>query len=202
MKRSTAVRNLAEVASTATSSARLRDADIGWPLRELWVSGQLLESADILEWGSVILVLDLPAAGLPWLVQPPALDWVRERLRLGKRPLEWCYRPREWPAWNPRHRRVARFWTERDGVDDTALDALHRGEVDQLDVQAPTDDEFRTQLTEELGCSWDHLRAVLDSYWEQDWRRAQHSLETSPEEQLWRGAEAVSQIREALDRLS
>lgn len=202
MKRTTAVRNLSEIAATATASVRLRDAEISWPLQELWVCGQLLESADILEWGSVILVLDLPPAALPWLAQPAGLEWVRERLRLGKRPLEWCYRPQDWPAWNHRNRKVARFWTAADGADDEALDALDHGRIADLDVVEPTDDELREQLTIEYDESWDFLQTTLDGYWERDWRRHQQSFETSPEDHLWRAAQAVSEIRDALQRLS
>lgn len=53
------------MAEVATDRLRLRDADIGWPLEEMWVTGDLLGLAETLEAGAVVLVLDVPAEELP-----------------------------------------------------------------------------------------------------------------------------------------
>jgi hypothetical protein len=124
VKRSTAIGHLVEMAEVATERLRLRDTDIGWPLEQLWVTGDLLGLADTLEAGAVVLVLDLPAEELPWLALNPAGEWVGDQLRLGKRPLQWCYRPLTWPVWNHDHRRLARFWSAADGLDATVIEAL------------------------------------------------------------------------------
>lgn len=76
MKRSTAIGHLVEMAEVATERLRLRDTDFGWPLEEMWVTGDLLGLADTLEAGAVVLVLDLSAEELPWLASiPPASGW-------------------------------------------------------------------------------------------------------------------------------
>ncbi len=68
-------RHLVQMATEATNGLRLRNTDIGWTLEELWVTGDLLDASD-LEVGSVILLLDVPPAELPWLVLHPAADAV------------------------------------------------------------------------------------------------------------------------------
>ena len=159
----------------ATERMRLRDTDIGWPLEEMWVTGDLLGLADALEAGSVVLVLDVPAEELPWLALHPAGEWVGDQLRLAKRPMRWCYRPLAWPVWNYEHRRL-----------------------DHLSVVEPSIDDLADQLREELAVSRRHLRAVLDGYWDRDWRR-EHTGDESPEDHLWRAATAVAEICDALD---
>jgi hypothetical protein len=42
VKRSTAIGHLVEMAAVATDRLRLRDPDIGWPLEEMWVTGDLI----------------------------------------------------------------------------------------------------------------------------------------------------------------
>ncbi len=189
---------MAEVASDHLS---LRDTNIGWPLEELWVTGELLTLADTLESGAVVLVLDAPADEMPWLAAHGSGEWVGERLRLGKRPILWCYRPRAWPAWNHDHRRVVRFWSATGGVDQDMLDALSSRRLDRLAVVAPTDAELRDQLQLELGVSRRHLRDVLDHYWDDRWRRRHGGYDESPEDHLWRAAQAVSDMYDALDAL-
>lgn len=46
-----------------------------------------------------------------------------------------------------------------------------------------------------------HLRMVLDSYWDHDWRRDHEGYDKSPEDHLWRAASAVADISGALDEL-
>src|SRR5687768_7075470 len=116
VKRSTAIGHLEEMAEVATESMRLRDSEIGWPLEEMWVTGELLGPADVVETATVVLVLDVPPDDMPWLALNPTGEWVGGRLRLGKRPFLWCYRPLAWPVWNHEHRRLVRFWSARDGL--------------------------------------------------------------------------------------
>jgi hypothetical protein len=171
------------MAEVATDGLQLRSSEIGWPLEELWISGQLLEPIDDLEHGSVVLVFDLLPAALPWLAAHPTAEWVSEQLRLGKRPISWHNRPRTWPAWNASDRRVARFWSATSGVDEGVLEAVRSGEP--TNVVEPSREELLAQLASELPVSSAHLRSVLDNYWDHDWRREQGGR-TSPEDQLWR----------------
>ncbi len=201
MKRSTAIGHLVEMAEVATEQLRLRDTGIGWPLEEVWVTGELLGLTETLEVGAVVLALDLPTDELPWLALHPAGEWIGHQLRLGKRPLRWCYRPLAWPVWNHENRQLARFWSATGGLDTTVIEALRSRRLDQLTVVQPSPDEFAEQLREELVMSRRHLRAVLDGYWDHDWRRQHKSHDESPEDHLWRAATAVSDISDALDDL-
>lgn len=201
MKRSTAIGHLIEMAEVATERLRLRDTDIGWPLEEMWVTGDLLGLADTLEAAAVVLVLDLPAEELPWLALHPAGEWVGDQLRLGKRPLRWCYRPLTWPVWNHEHRRLARFWSADGGLDTNVVEVLRSRRLDRLAVVEPSVDELAEQLPTELAVARLHLGAVLDTYWDHDWRRRHSGHDESPEDHLWRAATAVSDIWAALDGL-
>jgi hypothetical protein len=110
MKRSTAIGHLVETGQVSSEQLRFRGTDIGWPVEELWVTGDLLSLADTVDAGSVVIALDVPPDEAPWLAINPAGEWAAEQLRLRKRPLLWCYRPLGWPVWNHQHRRLARYW--------------------------------------------------------------------------------------------
>jgi hypothetical protein len=199
MKRSTAIRHLVEMGEVATEQLRFRNSEIGWPLEEQWVTGELLGGADELDAGTVVLVLDLPAGELPWLAIHPTAEWTGRQLRLGKRPIHWSYRPLAWPVWNHENRRLVRFWTARDGLDTGVIEALQARQLDRLAVVEPSEEELSEQLREELAVSRRHLQEVLDRYWDRDWRREQTRFDESPEDHLWRAATAVEDIRRALD---
>jgi hypothetical protein len=141
------------------------------------------------------------AAEAPWLALSFDGEWAGEQLRLGKRPLHWCYRPLDWPAWNHRYRTVARFWSVRSGLDDALVDALEDQRLDGVDVVAPSTVELVRQLHVELPVSRDHLRGLLDRYWDRSWRQSVRRSDEPPEEHLWRAAAAVSEIQDALDEL-
>ena len=201
VKPSTTIRHLVEMAEVATERIRLRETDIGWPLEEMWVTGELLGLADTVETGAVVLVLDLPAEDLSWLALHPAGEWVGDQLRLGKRPLRWCYRPLTWPVWNHEHRRLVRFWSAVAGLDLAVVEALRSRRLDRLTVVEPSVDELAEQLREELAVSRRHLGAMLDTYWDLDWRRHHTGHDESPEHHLWRAATAVTDIWAALEGL-
>lgn len=201
VKRSTAIGHLVEMAEVATERLKLRDTDIGWPLEEMWVTGDLLDSADTVEAGSVVLVFDVPPEELPWLAVHPAGEWVGDQLRLGKRPMHWCYRPLAWPVWNHEHRRLVRFWSAGGGLNAEIVEALQSRRLDPLDIVEPSLDELAEQLGEELAVSRRHLRAVLDGYWDRNWRQDHKGRDESPEDHLWRAATAVEDMLDTLDEL-
>jgi hypothetical protein len=198
VKRSTAIGHLVEMAEVASERLPLRGTDIGWPLEELWVTDDLLGLADAMDTGSVVLVLDLPAGELVWLARHPVAEWVGEQLRLGKRPMRWSYRPLAWPVWNHQHRRVARFWSADTGIDETVIEGLRLRRLNRLPVVQPSAAELTDQLRHELGLSRRHLQAVLDGYWDRDWRREHNRFGETPEDHLWRAAMAVTEIHDAL----
>lgn len=201
VKRSTAIRHLVEMGDAASERVRLRETDFGWPLEELWVAGALLGFADALEVGSVTLVLDVPPEEMPWLARHPVGEWVGSELRLGKRPMQWFYRPLAWPVWNCENRRLVRFWSAAGGTDENVIEALSSRRFDGLGVVEQSDSELADQLGVELDVSRRHLRVMLESYWDRDWRREHGRFEESPEDHLWRAAAAVTEIQDALDGL-
>ncbi|MEB3981507.1 hypothetical protein OQ968_09550 [Mycobacterium sp. 663a-19] len=197
MKRSTAIGHLVEMAEVASQWLEVVDRR-EWPLTEMWVTGELLSLAATLDAGTVVLVLDLPAEELPWLAKHPTGEAIGHQLRLGKRPMLWCYRPRAWPVWSYEHRRVARFWSSESGVDEPAIEALRSRRLEHLTVVEPSDDELTTQLHKEFAVSREHLRSVLEGYWDRDWRRRHKGYDESPEDHLWRAATAVSEMLDAI----
>jgi hypothetical protein len=199
VKRSTAIGHLVEMAGVATDGLRWRGTpDEGAPL-ELWVAGELLDAVDTLEFGAVVMVLDLAPAELPWLHRHAADDDAAHLLGLGKRPLFWAARPRGWPAWNPTYRRVARYWSADEGLDEAMIDALRQKRFDDVEIVAPTAHELREQCERELSVSRDHLRAVLERYWDDSWRRQQRGRDRTPDDTLWRAAKGLMDLQDVLD---
>ncbi|MDY7099929.1 MAG: hypothetical protein S0880_01960 [Actinomycetota bacterium] len=200
MKRTTAVRHLVELSEVASEQARLGADD--WPLASMWATGELLGPASELEVGEVVLVIEAPPEEMPWLALHPAGEWVGHVLRLGKRPLLWRYRPLVWPVWSVRDRRLARFWSTGEGIDDDAITALREVRPDGPPlVTTPSERELIDQLREERRVSAAHLRRVLEHYWDRDWRRDHKGYEESPEDHLWRAGQAVTEIDDALAAL-
>ena len=202
MKRQTAVRHLVETAALATEGLRFRGSDVGWPLLELWVAGDLLTDARSIENQAVVMVLDMPPEQLPWLARHPAGEWVGDHLRLPKRPMSWYYRPAARPVWNHQNRRLVRFWSADGGTDEDAVDGLRMPSRDPSGVVAPSTEELATQLRTELRVSERHLRETVDRYWDREWRRQHSGYDTSPDEHLWRAAAAVTEMQEALEHIA
>lgn len=190
------------MAATASENMRLRGTDIGWPLEELWVTGDLLTPLHDLDAGTVVLVVDVPADEMPWLALHPTAEWIGDQLRLGKRPIGWCYRPLAWPAWSHQHRRLARFWNSAEGTDEAVIEALRSRDLPGLAVIVPEVTELVDQLRDEVIVSREHLRVILDNYWDRDWRRGHKGYDETPEDHLWRAATAVLEIDDALDSLT
>ncbi len=180
---------------------RLRNSDFGWPLEELWVTGDIIGLADSFDAGSVVMVLDLPPETVSWLAINPAGEWIGDQLRLGKRPLQWCYRPLAWPVWNHENRRLVRFWSASAGLDESVINALQTRRLGGLDIAEPTAAALASQLHNELIVSRRHLRKVVEAYWDYTWRRKHKGYEENPEDHLWRAATAVSEMLDALDEL-
>ncbi len=144
------------------------------------MTGDLLGFADTLETGSVVLVLDVPADELPWLALHPAGEWIGDQLRLGKRPIRWCYRPLAWPVWNHEHRQLVQFWSARDGLDSGVIEALRSRRLERLTIVEPSVEQLTEQLREELAVSRRHLREMLATYWDRDGADSTGATTTHP----------------------
>jgi len=196
MKRTTALRHLSELAAEAQRLTGF--ADMRPPLSDLWVGGELLDGADAVEWITVVGRLDVPADELPYLALHPQAEWCTHLLRLDKLPIVTEWRPSTEPAWNHKIPRVARFWSAQTGVDELLIKHLRdRSSTDRM-VEQPSAEQLRSALEQELPRSEQHLATVLDNYWEPPWQRAHRGNGIHPDDHLWRAAEAVRSIREAL----
>ena len=203
VKRSTAIGHLVETAGAASERLRFHDTDIGWPLDELWVTGELLGPTDALDAGAVVLVLDVPADELPWLAIHPVGEWIGDVLRLGKRPYQLVVSA---PRLAGLERRTPPPRAILDGTRRPGH-RCHRGVADQTASTASQLQSLRMRnwpinSTAELAVSRRYLRAALDHYWDHDWRREHSRNGETPEDHLWRAAIAVEDIRKALDEPS
>ena len=146
--------------------------------------GAVLEPRTDVPVVQMAFVLNLPSEELTWCAQPQSCAGLPGLLEIDKAPVEWYWRPSVWPVANHLIHRPLRVWS-LDGPDTTALDALDRGEAEDLRMPAPTDTELHEQLSVELAASLAHLRRVEAGYWERDWRSAHRGLGIYPENHLW-----------------
>ena len=105
-----------------------------------------------------------------------------------------------WPAWNCRDRQVIRFWTAQQGMQEEVIDAFSQRDASALSVIEPTDQEFAQQLRSELAVSRRRLRYVLDHYDDRPQRNRNFDYPT--DEPLWRAAQGVREIEDALEPLN
>lgn len=152
VKRSTAVGHLVDMAEMGTEGVQRRESGMGWPVEELWVTDDLLGLSDTMDAATVVLALDVPAEELPWLALYPAGERVGTELGLDKRPMSWCYRLIAWPVWNHQHRRLARFWSARDGLEKVVVAALGTRRFGQSSVVEPSVASSPSSCTRSLPC--------------------------------------------------
>ena len=199
VKRANAIRHLVEMADVATDHLRLRDTDIGWPLAELWVTGELLGSADPIETGEVVLLLDVSADELPWLARHPAGEWVGERLLLGKRAVPLVVSALGVAGVEPGAPPPCQILDCcRRALHEAVIEALRSQRFDDLAIVEPSPAELAEQLGVELDAARRHLRSMVDQYWSDGWRREHKGYDESPEDHLWRAARAVSLLLDAV----
>jgi hypothetical protein len=85
VKRATAVRHVREMAEEARRLVRLRETEIGWPLEELWVAGDLVGDRQMIEAGAVVLMVDVQPEELRQAMVwawPDVEAWARRTERL------------------------------------------------------------------------------------------------------------------------
>jgi hypothetical protein len=184
MRRVTAVRRLAAIAAECQRLSELWHDDRS-ALVAAYAFGDLIDGAPEVDVVQVAFVLNLPADELTWGAEPPAGASLIHVLGLDKAPVEWYWRPSEWPVANHVIRRPLEIWSAEHGVQELALEALDRGTYEAFRLPPPPPDEARRQLATELEACLAHLRAVEASYWEPDWRRRHRGGGSYPENHLW-----------------
>lgn len=145
----------------------------------------------------IALAVGLPAASLPWGVEPPECSSLPYLLRLDKAPVSWRWRPTEWPVWNHVIRRPMPIWT-LTGIHSEALDALAERRAEPFRLAEPDVTEQTEQAARELAVSAAHLRSVRDRYWDdRGWRREHRGGGRYPEHHLWEAADGYLDLLDA-----
>lgn len=185
MRHETALRRLRTIAERCQQASGLW---VDEPfLVGAYVFGTVLEARAEVDVVQMAFVLNLPPDDLTWRAQPPSCASVPRLLEIDKAPVQWYWRPAQWPVSNHVIDRPLRIWS-LVGPDTEALDALDRGDVEPHRLPAPTSADAREQLATELAASLAHLRHVQDRYWDRDWRSAHHGSGIYPETHLWDAA--------------
>jgi hypothetical protein len=182
VRRQTAVRRLRTIAERCQRASSLWDDE---PLLlAAYAFGPVLESAAEVDAVDLAFVLSLPAEELPWFAEPQSLLGLPSLLEIDKAPVRWYWRPSVWPVANHLIHRPLRVWSP-DGPDETALDALERGQAEHLRMPSPNAEQQREQVSVELAASLSHLRDVEAGFRERDWRSAHKGSGIYPEDHLW-----------------
>ncbi|KUL29194.1 DUF7711 family protein [Actinoplanes awajinensis] len=194
MKYGTAVKRLQTIADRCQHVGDLDEL----LLVGAYAFGAVLDEPGDLDFVQVAFVLDLPPDDLPWHTQPQSCSSMPYFLQIDKGGVDRFWRSASRPVSNHRIVRPLRIWSREDGPDAVALDALRRGEAEELRPAAPGAAELREQLTAELATSLAHLRRVEGSYWEREWRRDNRGGGTYPENHLWDATHGYLDLLDAI----
>lgn len=194
MRYATAVRRLRAVADSCTH-ALVFPAEP--PLVAAYVFGPVLdEPGNDVEVVQVAFVVDMPAARLPWGVEPPACAALAERLGVTKAPVHRVWRSVDRHIDNHAIRRPLRIWSTT-GIDETALEALAHQQAEPLREDGPDPAQAHAQRESERRESLAHLRDIRDHYQDPDWRRRHRSAGQPPETYLWSALDGFLELEDA-----
>jgi hypothetical protein len=166
VKWSRAVHHLEALAETCADRARSFS-----PLQvtQLWAFGDILGSPLDLETVSVALVVDLSVEDVPWLGLPVGGQHWANSARLSQNPIIAIWRSAHAPIWNHYVDRPVLVWDSATGVAEPTLVALREGQGESIRPPAPTPDELRARLDDELAVCLRSLRERTRSYDDKRW---------------------------------
>jgi hypothetical protein len=167
-----------------------------FPLRvvQLWAVGDILGAIREIDTITVALAVDLPVDEVPWLSEPPGAQHWASATRLAKNPIMPLWRSSHAPVWNHHIDRPALVWSSTDGIAEKTLAALREGQADSVRSPAPTPDELRVRLDDELRVSLLALRARSHDYQERRWKPGK--LEPTADA-LWRATDGYLDLLDA-----
>jgi hypothetical protein len=170
-----------------------------FPLRvtQMWAVGDILGPAQDLDVVTVALCIALPVEEVPWWSEPPGAQHWANATRLAKNPIVPWWRSAHGPVWNHRIDRPALIWDDADGIREDTLAAVREGRGETVRMAAPTPDELRTRLQDELTVSLQALRACTQEYEDRRWRPGR--LEPSADA-LWRASDGYLDVYDAVCR--
>jgi hypothetical protein len=162
-----AVHHLETLAQTCADMATRPSSIFPLKVVQLWAVGDILGDERDLETVTVALVADLPV--VPWLSEPSgAQHWARAT-RLANSPIIPLWRSMHAPVWNHRIDRPALLWDLANGVSEDTVTALREGQGERVRLPAPTPEELRARIDEELAVSLHALRAQTQAYEDRRW---------------------------------
>lgn len=167
------------------------------PLRvvRLWAVGDILGTARDLNRITVALAVDLPVDDVPWLSEPAGAAHWANATRLAKNPIGPLWRSAHGPVWNHYVDRPALVWDATTGIAEETLAALSEGRGDQVRSPAPSPDELRVRLRDELAVSLRELRARTSAYDDKRWSPGKL---TPVSDALWRAGDGYLDVLDAL----
>jgi hypothetical protein len=196
MKWSRAVHHVESLAQACADMAA-RPASI-FPLRvtQLWAVGDILGPPRDLDAVTVALCVDLPVDEVAWWTVPSGAQHWTNAVRLDKNPILAWWRSAHGPVWNHRVDRPVLVW-DVEGTREDALAALHEGAGESVRPVAPTPDQLRARLADELAISLRALRACTQAYEDRRW--APGKL-TPVADALWRASAGYLDVSNAVAR--
>ena len=171
MKWTTAIGHVHGLAERCADMAELSSTIQTLSVTGLWAVGDILGTPRDLDWVTVALVVDLPAAEVPWLCSPHGSQHWSQATRLSKNPVTARWRSAHAPVWNHRIVRPVLIWDLAGGLRQNALDAVREGCSADFALPAPSPDEFRARMADELAISAAALAARTADYEAKRWSR-------------------------------
>lgn len=160
----------------------------------LWAVGEVLGPARDLEHVTVALVVDLPVDEVPWRSEPVGAEHWLNATRVARNPIVPLWRSVHAPVWNHRIQRPALVWESGSGVAEDTVTAVAEGRGDRVRLSAPSADELRDRLRDELEVSLRALRGRTRTYEEQRWRPGKL---TPLADDLWRVTDGYLDLLDA-----
>jgi hypothetical protein len=190
------VHHLADLARECAKVAALPDGIRGLPVVGLWAFGDILGEPRELDLVEVAVVVDLPE--VPWLSEPVGADHWANMTRTQKNPIRALWRSTHAPVWNHHIVRPAPVWTVEDGVAEDALAAIDAGTGRDFRLPAPSVQEVRERLDDEMTVSLRSLRDQTRTYDERRWLPGKM---TPVADALWRAADGYLDVLDTVNRL-
>ena len=198
VKWSRAVHHLESLAQSCAHMATQPTAIFPLRVTQMWAVGDILGPERDLDVVTVALCVDLAVEEVAWWSEPTGAQHWANASRLAKNPILPWWRSAHGPVWNHRIDRPALVWEDdATGVREETLAAVREGRGEEFRIPAPTAEELRTRLQDELRVSLQALRARTQEYEDRRWRPGR--LEQAADA-LWRASGGYLDIRDAVCR--
>ncbi|MFD9962746.1 hypothetical protein [Amycolatopsis sp. NPDC058986] len=194
MKWERGIHHLNAVARTCAELVGSLMARYSLSVTQLWALGDILESPRELDYVTVALVVDLPVGDVPWLARPQGAEHWEQMTRVAKIPVRTLWRSAHAPVWNHFVDRPALVWDTETGIAEDTLATLRAGRGHDVRLPAPSPEELRTRLDDELAVS---LRALRERTREYDDRRWKPGKLTGISDALWEASNGYLDLLDA-----